>query len=329
MRVLLTGNSKPWKVGAGIARALRRAGHEVWLLDDRKVKRHVGFRLTQAWARAKRARFRPDYVILDKCHALALETVAELVRDTPNAMWYHDPVWVRHPERPDIAHIIEVARLAASFFVTGFDDEWRGFGLPAKFLPAAGDRDIVPVAPDPAYASPVSFIGTGYAADRAELLGAIAARYPLRVWGAGWGQWRAKLDWSGRPAEHETFAKVCSSSGIMLGIDPEVAQNATNWVSNRQWLTILAGGFYLGKGSPGVKQLLHDGVHCAFYDDLDSLLDRIGHWLERPDERDRIRRAGEAFVRAHHTFDQRIVNLLSGQPFVNPLAAGDLLVRQS
>ena len=320
MRVLVTGNSKPWKVGAGIARALRRAGHEVWLLDDRKLRRRVGLRLTQKWALARRRSFRPDFVILDKCHALALETVAELVRDVPNAMWYHDPVWVRHPERPDIAHIIEVARLAGSFFVTGFDDEWRAFGLPAKFLPAAGDRDIVPLPPDEAHASPVSFIGTGYAEDRAAFLERLAARgVPLRVWGKGWERWRESLNWSGRSAEFETFAKVCSSSGIVLGIDPEVAANATNWVSNRQWLTILAGGFYLGKGSPGVRRLLHDGVHCAFYDDEDSLIERIEYWLARPAERDHVRAAGEAFVRAHHTFDRRIANLLSGQAFVNPL----------
>ena len=320
MRILLTGNSKPWKVGAGIARALRRAGHDVWLLDDRRIKRRVGFRATQLWARARRRFFRPDYVILDKCHALSLDTVAELIRDTPNAMWYHDPVWVRHPARRDIAHIIEVARLAQHFFVTGFDDEWRAFGLPAKFLPAAGDRDIVPVTPDPAYGSPVSFIGTGYASDRAAFLTRVAARYPLRVWGAGWEKWRDSLNWSGRKAEFDVFAKVCSSSGIMLGVDPEVAQNATNWVSNRQWLTILAGGFYLGKGSPGVKQLVRDGVHCAFYDGMDSLLERIGHYLDRPGERDEIRRAGTAFVREHHTFDRRIGNLLSGRAFENPLA---------
>ena len=321
MRILLTGNSKPWKVGAGIARALRRAGHVVWLLDDRKVKRRIGFRATQLWARARCRAFRPDYVILDKCHALALETVDALVRDVPNAMWYHDPVWVRHPERPDIAHIIEVARRAQHFFVTGFDDEWRAAGLPAKFLPAAGDRDIVPVPPDPAFASPVSFIGTGYAADRAAVLARVAARYPLRVWGAGWGEWRGQLNWSGRAAESEDFARVCSSSGIMLGVDPAVAQGATNWVSNRQWLTILGGGFYLGKGSPGVKELLHDGVHCAFYDDDESMLERIGHYLARDEDRDRIRRDGEAFVRAHHTFDQRVHNLLEGRAFVNPLAA--------
>lgn len=321
MRILLTGNSKPWKVGAGIARALARAGHEVRLLDDRRIKRKLGFRAVQWWARRLRRTFRPDYVILDKCHALSLETVEMLVDGVPNAMWFHDPVWVRHPEEPAVAHIIEVARRAATFFVTGFDDEWRAFGLPARFLPAAGDRDIVPVAADAAHASPVSFIGTGYAADRAELLERLVARgVPLRVWGAGWEQWRDAINWSGRKAEFDVFAKVCSSSGIVLGIDPGFAANATNWVSNRQWLTILAGGFYLGKGSPGVKQLLHDGVHCAFYDDFESMIERIDYWLERPAERDRVRAAGEAFVREHHTFDQRIANLLSGQAFVNPLA---------
>ena len=319
MRVLLTGNSKPWKVGAGIERALRRAGHETLLLDDRKIKRRVGRALTQRWALLQRRRFRPDCVLLDKCHALELGTVAALVRDLPNAMWYHDPAWVRQPTRPDIAHIIEVAKLAQRVFVTGFDAEWRALGVPASFLPAAGDRDVVPVPPDPRFASPVAFIGTGYAADRAEFLQRVARHAELRVWGSGWEPWRETLRWNGRKAEGKEFAAVCSSSGVMLGVNPQHAAGGTNWVSNRMWLTILGGGFYLGERTPGVDRLLHDGVHCAYYGDEAECLERIGHYLAHPAERDRVRATGEAFVREHHTFDRRIVNLLSGAAFVNPL----------
>lgn len=304
---------------AGIERALRRAGHETLLLDDRRVKRRIGRALTQRWALRQRRRFRPDWVLLDKCHALELETVEALVRDVPSAMWYHDPVWVRHPERPQIAHIIQVARLAQHFFVTGFDAEWRALGMPAIFLPAAGDRDLFPVPFDPRFASRVAFIGTGYAADRAAFLERVARHAEVKVWGSGWEPWRRTLRWSGRKVEGREFAAVCSSSGVNLGIDPEIAAHATNWASNRMWLTILAGGFYLGERTPGVDRLLHDGVHCAFYDDEADCIERIGYYLGRPAERERIRTAGEAFVRAHHTFDQRIGNLLSGAAFVNPL----------
>jgi len=106
-------------------------------------------------------KFQPDFVFLSKCLALDPETVAEIIRDLPNAMWYHDPQWYADLDRPDIAHIAAIGRLARTFFVTGFDSEWRDNGLPAKFLPAAGDAEIHPVTEDPKHAAHVTFMALG------------------------------------------------------------------------------------------------------------------------------------------------------------------------
>ena len=46
----------------------------------------------------------------------------------------------------------------------------------------------------------------------------------------------------------------------------------------------------------------------------------MAEYLRDGERRDRIRRTGEAFVRRHHTFDERIKNLLGGYEFANPLA---------
>ena len=320
MRILLTGNSKTWKVSAGIERALRRAGHTTYLFDDRRIKRKIGWSLTQRYALWRTRRFKPDFILLDKCKALDVETVAQMIRGIPNSMWYHDPAWVRRRDLAWVRHIMDVGRLADSFFVTGFDDEWREQGFDAKFLPAAGDPEIRPVPADPAYGSDVAFIGTGTEADRAQFLIEVARNHQLRVWGTGWERWRKEINWTGRKAEREAFAAVCCSSAITLGINPNVAARATNWVSNRQWLTLLAGGFYLGQRTPGLDQLVQNGVHCAFYEDLDDCNVQIRRWLPLAAERSRIRQAGEAFARRYHTFDQRIDNLLRGEAFTNPLA---------
>ena len=85
-------------------------------------------------------------------------------------------------------------------------------------------------------------------------------------------------------------------------------------------MVILAGGFYLGQGTPGLTEMLRDGDHCAWYKDIESCLEKIAYYLVKPQQRERIRREGQVFVRDHHTFDQRIHNLLSGEAFVNPLA---------
>lgn len=304
----------------GCERALERAGHKTRLIDDRRAKRLMGRKLTQRWALSAARRFKPDFVLLSKCLGLELETVQEIIAKKENAMWYHDPQWYKSTYRPDIAHIMAVGKLSRTFFVSGFDEEWRALGLPAKFLPAAADRDIRPVPAKKQFASDVSFIGTGYDPARAAFLLKIAKKHDLKVWGKGWGEWRKPLNWSGRPVEGKDFAAVCSSSKISLGINPDRAKGGRAYTSDRTWMVILAGGFYLGQGTPGLTEMLREGDHCAWYQDIESCLHKCAYYLENSAARERIRREGQVFVRQHHTFDQRIHNLLSGEEFLNPLA---------
>ncbi|HZK77424.1 MAG TPA: hypothetical protein VFC35_00850 [Gemmatimonadaceae bacterium] len=147
LRILLVGSDNPWRMEAAVERAMKRLGHTTLLIDDRRMKRKIGRTLTQRWAKWHAKRFQPDFVFLSKCLALDPETVLAIVNDTPNAMWYHDPQWYRDLDRPDIAHIATIGRLARTFFVTGFEAEWRAHGLNALFLPAAGDAGIRPVPP--------------------------------------------------------------------------------------------------------------------------------------------------------------------------------------
>jgi hypothetical protein len=317
--VLVVGSAHPWRVERGVERAMRRAGHRTFLLDDRRLRRRLGRRLTQHAARFALRRFRPDFVLLFKCLGLELDTVAELVRGRDNASWYQDPQWHRDTDRPDIAHIAAVGRLTHTFFVTGFEAEWRALGLPARFLPAAGAREIVPVAPDPAFASDVAFVGTPYDEERPRFLAEVGRHVQLRVWGPRWDAWAGQLDWGGRAVEGRDFAAVCSSSKITLGVLPARAAGATTYASDRMWLTILAGGFYLGPAAPGVGEMLREGEHCAWYTGVDGCVAQAERYLRDAEHRERVRRDGERFVRAHHTFDARIANLLSGEGWTNPL----------
>src|SRR2546423_2011715 len=301
-------------------RAFRRDAHKTLLIDDKRAARLIGRKLTQRWALSQTRRFKPDFVFLGKCHGLDIETVATILEGKQNAMWYHDPQWYKSTYRPDIQHIVAVGKLTQVFFVSGFEKEWKALGLPAKFLPSAADRDIKPVAPSKAFHSDVSFIGTGYDASRAQFLLKIARKYDLKVWGKGWEEWRKPLHWSGRSVQGKSFAAVCSSSNISLGINPARAQGGDKYTSDRNWMVILAGGFYLGHGTPGLTEMLREGDHCAWYKEVESCMEKIGYYIEKPDQRERIRREGQGFGRQHHTFDQRIHNLLSGAEVHNPAA---------
>ena len=280
----------------------------------------IGSKLTQRWALSHAKRFKPDFVLLSKCHALTVETVASIIDGRDNAMWYHDAQWYRNTDRPDIAHIVRIGKLARTFFVSGFEKEWKALGLRAKFLPSCADAGMKTSHPLKKFASDVAFIGTGYDRSRANFLLSVASKFDLRVWGSGWEEWRQALNWSGRPIEGKEFAAVCSSAKIVLGVIPaRYAIQSGNTTSDRTWMVIVAGGFYLGRGTPELKQMLLEDEHCSWYSDIDSCLAKIEHYLEKPAARERIRKEGRAFVLKHHTFDQRIQNLLSGEEFQNPL----------
>jgi hypothetical protein len=302
-----------------IQRALERAGHTTLLFDDRRSARLVGRRLTQVRALRAARRFNPDFVFLSKCLRLDLETVRQIIEGRDNAMWYHDPQWYNDLHDPQIAHIAAVGRLSKTFFVTGFVEEWTRLGLPAAFLPAAGASEIRPVGADVAAAATVAFIGTGYDAGRAEFLAVLAREVDTRVYGPGWEPWARELHWNGGEVQGREFARACSSSRFTLGILPSRAAGATTYASDRMWMVILAGGLYLGPWAPGVDAMLRDNTHCFWYRDLEHCRARIRELTGLPDECERVRRAGEAFVRAHHTYDARLPFLLGRTPWVNPL----------
>jgi hypothetical protein len=281
--------------------------------------------LTQRWVLLAARRFRPDFIFFSNALGLTLDTVATLVRDRPTALWYQDPQWYRDAQLPDIAHTIAVGRQVGTFFVTGFENEWRAMDLNAKLLPSAADRDIRPVRATQRFAADVAFIGTGpgvhhggagFAPERAEFLfalaGALGSAVRVRVWGAGWDAYGGHLEWGGRPVFGRNLSRVCSSSRIVLGINPARAAGATYYTSDRIWMMMLGGGFYLGRRSAGLDDLLKDGAHCAWYGDAAECAERARYYLAHDAERDRIRKAGEERVRACHTFDQRISFLLSG-----------------
>lgn len=326
MRVLLIGSHRRERIERGVERAFRRLGHRTLLVDDRRLCRNIGLGLTQRWVRAAARSFRPDFIFFSKGLGLTLETVAALTREHPSSLWYQDPQWYRDAHLSAIAHTIAVGRLVGTFYVTGFEAEWRALGLNAKLLPSAADIALRPVERSPRYAADVSFIGTGpgvehggagFAPERADFLAAVATglgpSVRVRVWGSGWDACRDRVEWGGRPVFGRDLSRVCSSSAITLGINPDRAEGATYYTSDRIWMMMLGGGFYLGRRSSGLDRLLQDGVHCAWYKGLEQCVSKIRHYLDRTSERERVRAAGEQQVREYHTFDNRVPYLLSGE----------------
>jgi len=326
LRVLVIGRHR-WDLDErAVWRALRRQGHRVAFFDDVKGRQRYGLRASNAWLRLLARAFRPERILFGKGEHVDPEVLAEISRDAPSVMWYHD---LRVP--PDPA-IIARARVTEIAFSTsgGQADVWRALGVTrTELLPDGIEPDVdfpSEGGPETELRSEVAFIGTGYDECRAEILCRLARHFDVKVWGPGWSRWRDRLKGSERPVVGRDYARICASAKIVLGVHPSfhVADPIRWYTSNRAWRTLACGGFYLGHGTAGLNELLHDDVHCAWYDDEEDSYARIDRYLANDPACRRIRHEGRVYVAAYHTVDHRLNNLLTGEPFLNPLQRGSV-----
>lgn len=321
MKVLIVGRTKPFTAEAAKYRALHRLGHTPVIVDDRKLRQLVGRRWGGQYLRAKVRAFRPDRLIFQKPHDVPLEIMAEICERVPSVMWYRDLTIPPDPELVARAHHTDVTFLTAG----GQAAEWEAAGAKrALFLPdcadPAWDR---PMAPAADMACDVAFIGRGRHEDdvRARFLLRLAERFHVKVFGQAWDRWAKPLDWDGRAVYGADFGRVCASAKIVLGvqIEQQRAHQVWGYQSNRMAKVLAARGFFLGHATAGLRELFVDGEHCAWYDDEDHAVEVIARYLKDDAARERVRRQGHEFLLAHHTFEHRMPNLLTGEPWVNPL----------
>lgn len=325
MRVLIIGRSKHRiSAEAGLRLALKRQGHTVLLIDDRKLRQRIGRNAGSEWIRARARLFKPDRVLVFKPHDVTLDVFEEIATRTPTTMWYRDLTVPPDPE------LVARARFVDTLFLTagGQAPEWEALGVKrALWLPDGADRDLhQPVAPDPAFACDVAFIGRGVWPgpdySRAELLVRLAQRFHVRVWGQEWERWAKELHWDGSAVYDEDFARVCASAKIMIDVKPAlwVASGVGAYSSNRLVRQIACRGFSLSRGVAEAKDLFREGEHCAWYDTEAEAVEKIEHYVRNESERARVAEQGRAFVYQHHMLDNRVSNLLTGEPYVNPLS---------
>lgn len=323
MRVLVIGRSEAFTDAWVIERLLRQQGHSVAHVDDRKLRQLMGGRAASEWIRARAAAFRPHRVLTFKPHDVRLEVYEWMARRFPVTLWYRDITIPPDPAMVARARLARVAFIAAG----GQVPAWRAEGVErARFLPSAADPvEATPRAFHPALACDVAFVGRGYDEARAEFLCRLAGRFDVRVWGQDWSRWAERLRWDGTTAYGQKFGRVCASARIVLDIQPsfQVEEQVWGYVSNRVFRVVATGAFLLGHATPGVRALLEDGVHAAFYDHEGDAELEIERWLRDPKGRARAAAAGRAFVLEHHTYAARLPHLLTGTPWRNPLGDRD------
>lgn len=328
MRVVIVGRRKKLIAAeSGLRAAMKRMGHDVIIIDDRKLRQRIGRAAGNQWLRWRSRTYRPDRVIFFKNHDVDVEIIREITARTPTSKWFRDLTVPPDPE------MIRRAAEIDDVFITagGQIDEWQAGGAHnVMWLPNAADRDMdQPVPPDPRFACDIAFMGRGVSPgvdhSRSEFLVELSRRFHVRVWGQQWDQWAKELNWDGSTAYGEDFARVCASAKIVLDIQPALwARSGYDalYSSNRMVKVMSCGGFCLSQGAPGVQQLFKEGEHAAWwYKSNDEAFAQIEKYMSDDRLREQVRRNGMEFVHRHHMLDNRVQNLVTGKPFRNPLDA--------
>lgn len=102
-----------------------------------------------------------------------------------------------------------------------------------------------------------------------------------------------------------------ASAKVVVG-DSLCLPGHTNYWSDRICETLGRGGFLIHPRVPGIEEQFTDGEHVVLYDfwDFDGLRELIDDYLQLPDERERIAKAGQAHVAANHTYQHRLASAL-------------------
>ena len=152
------------------------------------------------------------------------------------------------------------------------------------------------------YACDVAFFGSLYTDKRKIMNQLLTTKYgkDYKVWGAkGFekGLW------------NEEFRKAVSVSKIIIG-DNFVCDVPGYW-SDRVYLTLGCGGFFLTSNVPLLEKKFEIGTHLDVWNNFAELLQKIDYYLANKEKREAIRKEGIKFVQKHHTYDIRIQELLS------------------
>lgn len=294
-----------------IEQALRRAGHQVLAVHGTRRARGLLDRLTAPARLRTLRRFAPELVLIHN-QDIQPEVFEALAGAARTVMWLDD-CWPS-PVRPE--HLGLAARVDLLLTVAaGQIDEFEQVGVArAAWIAESHDPSVHhPVAEVPAeWRSDVAFIGrTSRAgvqhAKRRELLGAVAPRFDLALYGRGWEE--LGLAARRRDVFPEQYRLVCSGAKIVLGRDWR--DDCARYCSNRTWLTLGCGGFLLTNHAPGFEELFENHGQLVWYRSTGECLELIEHYLARPDERRRIAEAGRGYALEHRTVDHFVADVFA------------------
>ena len=162
------------------------------------------------------------------------------------------------------------------------------------------------------FGSDVAFVGSYYP-NRAEVLRSLT-ELDLGIWGPGWDRLpsddRLALKVRGGDVSPADWSKIYSAANIVVVTHYQDGHTPCFQASPKVFESLACGAFVVVDDQKDVFSLFEDGRHLVRFRDPGDLLEQVRHWVERPDDRERIASAGRESAIGKHTYRHRVASLL-------------------
>lgn len=333
LRILFVGPEAHGSNSGSLARALRRAGHVVVMVDPDHIAlqprsslalRVLG-RLTRPLVRREVERltarqcdlFRPDLCVVYKGSYFTPQALRYLKqRGVYCVNVFPDvSVWTHGRDIPACLPLYDHIFTTKTFGVKDMRDRLgitRSEFLSHGFEPDL-HRPLVSTPRDLAvFGCDVSFIGQ-WSPKKQAYLDELTRRLPeihLRVWGGYWqGQAppgsRLARAIAGQAVWGDLYPLAIACSRINLGLLSEQRQGASSGdlTTSRTFHIPAAGGFMLHERTDELLHFFAEGQEVACFSSAEELAEKVAYYLAHPDERHRIQAAGHERCLAQYSLD--------------------------
>jgi spore maturation protein CgeB len=307
LKIILFGKSKRrTRTTFHLARAFKECGNTVLWLNPAKIRRRRKNESTR-WILNKIKAFGPDIIfIYSKDIPLG---VLQKIADGPiKTMMYYEDM-----SREVSATLAQMGRQVDFFLATNkgmlADYKKAGIANPVYFIGACDRHDHHMRRPVlPVWKSDIAFIGQARAGEsRVELTHKLADRFNLKVYGKNWQNFG--INPALKAVTPRGYALVCGGAKIILGAD--ITDQVEGYWSNRLWLTLGCGGFFLTAYVRGMEKYFENKRHLVWYHSEAECLDLAAEYLAKSDIRRTISRQGYHRVHEQHTFHHFVQRAIS------------------
>lgn len=170
------------------------------------------------------------------------------------------------------------------------------------------DPDVFYPEKDNDLSEEILFVGVTRGVYRKIIKDILKTKHEVSIYGMGWEEFIDEKHVKGYFIPNEELHKYYSSCKILLN-DHWDDMRDEDFPSNRLFDALACGTFVISDKIPSADTLFEGGI--VTYDDVNDLNNKINYYLSHEDERVEIAKKGQKIVLENHTFDNRIIELIS------------------